>query len=653
MLDNPGGWSEAGACDELRGPLSIAPPGAFRVLSDLPTAIFARVRANPDDCRSAGAPAVALADGRKPTRRSTAPAPMWAARPRARSSATRRTASRWSSRPTGRSSCSAARGGTDDARALQRQRLDRHDALAAAASRRRQFGGTRLPDAAANSGAVAMTAGRVGQHRRRRLRRRSRWSSRASRPPALTTRARSATPHHLVDYTARALAIRPNGSIVLVGYGRDRHASAAVPPTGPAVLYGLRAIVTLPATGNSTTACGTYSSNGSESLGSAGVTVDGVNADGSGADPRTGRALLRRRRRAPGQPLRRREHERPQRHGLGAAVHRRRCARRHLRGRSRDAARERRARTRAARRRIGARSRRDGRRRRLGQSQHAGRAHRPTAPLAAYGIRRHRTARRVAGGNNTGQAIAVLGDGSVIVGGSGFSLRRGQDRISRSTASRRRACATFQCSARTARPTTPFGDARGSSGYITGMALLGPTCSLSSGRLTDCPPAWSSRPRAHYATGAPPAPAAAARRPSTLGVDGITSTSACCGSGHGQRQRHCRELVAGVRPEHGLRDEVGRAGSRRHDERRRRRRQRHRPGARHALPRASRDLRTASARLRATTSPSRRSARRRRRVSQPRPAGKRSKKFCKVARVVGGRRSTSHARRSIRRGLQD
>ena len=74
---------------------------------------------------------------------------------------------------------------------------------------------------------------------------------------------------HLIDYTARAVAVKPNGSIVLAGYGRDRHASAAVPPTGPAVLYGLRAVVTLPASGNSTTACGTYSSNGGLSLGSA------------------------------------------------------------------------------------------------------------------------------------------------------------------------------------------------------------------------------------------------------------------------------------------------------------------------------------------------------------------------------------------------
>ena len=90
---------------------------------------------------------------------------------------------------------------------------------------------------------------------------------------------------HLIDYTARALALRPNGSIVLAGYARDRHASAAVPPTGPAQVYGLRAIVTLPATGNSTTACGAYNSSNGLSLGSAGVTIDGVNPDGSGGNP--------------------------------------------------------------------------------------------------------------------------------------------------------------------------------------------------------------------------------------------------------------------------------------------------------------------------------------------------------------------------------
>ena len=27
---------------------------------------------------------------------------------------------------------------------------------------------------------------------------------------------------HLIDYTARALAVRPNGSVVIAGYARDR-----------------------------------------------------------------------------------------------------------------------------------------------------------------------------------------------------------------------------------------------------------------------------------------------------------------------------------------------------------------------------------------------------------------------------------------------
>jgi uncharacterized delta-60 repeat protein len=89
---------------------------------------------------------------------------------------------------------------------------------------------------------------------------------------------------HLIDYAARAVAVKPNGSIVLAGYGRDRHASAAVPPTGPAAVYGLRAVLTLPASGESPTTCGTYSSVGGLSLGSSGVALDGVNPDGTGAD---------------------------------------------------------------------------------------------------------------------------------------------------------------------------------------------------------------------------------------------------------------------------------------------------------------------------------------------------------------------------------
>jgi uncharacterized delta-60 repeat protein len=83
---------------------------------------------------------------------------------------------------------------------------------------------------------------------------------------------------HLVDFTARALSLRPNGSIVLAGYARDRHVA-------PAVMYGQHAVVTLPATGNSATACGTYSSSGGLSLGSSGVVVDGLAANGTVTDP--------------------------------------------------------------------------------------------------------------------------------------------------------------------------------------------------------------------------------------------------------------------------------------------------------------------------------------------------------------------------------
>ena len=92
---------------------------------------------------------------------------------------------------------------------------------------------------------------------------------------------------HLIDYAARALAVRPNGAIVLVGYARDRHPAFAVPPT-PAVMYGQRAVVTLPATGNSTTACGAYQEANNLSLGSTGVTIDGLGHDGTVLDATRG-----------------------------------------------------------------------------------------------------------------------------------------------------------------------------------------------------------------------------------------------------------------------------------------------------------------------------------------------------------------------------
>jgi uncharacterized delta-60 repeat protein len=85
---------------------------------------------------------------------------------------------------------------------------------------------------------------------------------------------------HLIDYTARAVAVRPNGSVVLVGYARDRWPTVAVPPT-PAVLYGQRAVVTLPASGVSSTLCG---STAVPEQGSAGVQIDGLQHDGTVTD---------------------------------------------------------------------------------------------------------------------------------------------------------------------------------------------------------------------------------------------------------------------------------------------------------------------------------------------------------------------------------
>ena len=87
---------------------------------------------------------------------------------------------------------------------------------------------------------------------------------------------------HLIDYSARAVAVRsPGGPIVLAGYARDRHGSQAIPPT-PNVVYGMRAVVTLPASGNSTTACG---ATNVPQQGSAGVMIDGLDHAGLTPDP--------------------------------------------------------------------------------------------------------------------------------------------------------------------------------------------------------------------------------------------------------------------------------------------------------------------------------------------------------------------------------
>ncbi len=63
----------------------------------------------------------------------------------------------------------------------------------------------------------------------------------------------------------------------MVGFARNRHVSI-LDPTGatPPMLFGQRATVTIPASGNSTTACGAYA----EQQGSAGVVIDGLTRGG-------------------------------------------------------------------------------------------------------------------------------------------------------------------------------------------------------------------------------------------------------------------------------------------------------------------------------------------------------------------------------------
>jgi uncharacterized delta-60 repeat protein len=88
---------------------------------------------------------------------------------------------------------------------------------------------------------------------------------------------------HLIDYTARGLALR-GANVILVGYARDRHPAFA-DPVGPSVMYGQRAIVTLPATATATaTGCGGYI----EQQGSTGVVIDGLTHAGVVTDATLG-----------------------------------------------------------------------------------------------------------------------------------------------------------------------------------------------------------------------------------------------------------------------------------------------------------------------------------------------------------------------------
>jgi uncharacterized delta-60 repeat protein len=78
-----------------------------------------------------------------------------------------------------------------------------------------------------------------------------------------------------IAYTPRSLVVRTDGSIVVAGAARDRRQDAT--GTAARTMYGARAVVTLPASGNDTTGCGPRQ----PLLGSDGVTIDGLGHDGS------------------------------------------------------------------------------------------------------------------------------------------------------------------------------------------------------------------------------------------------------------------------------------------------------------------------------------------------------------------------------------
>ena len=82
---------------------------------------------------------------------------------------------------------------------------------------------------------------------------------------------------HLIDYTAYAIAQRPDGSVVIAGSARDRWHGT------PYKYYGVRAVVQVTGGSSSTNGCGSWSASAStrEPIGSSGVVVDGLAHDGT------------------------------------------------------------------------------------------------------------------------------------------------------------------------------------------------------------------------------------------------------------------------------------------------------------------------------------------------------------------------------------
>jgi uncharacterized delta-60 repeat protein len=81
---------------------------------------------------------------------------------------------------------------------------------------------------------------------------------------------------HLIDYTAHAIAPRPDGSVVIAGQARDRWHGT------PYKFYGVRAVVQVTGASARTNGCGTWGTSASTraTIGSSGVTIDGLTLDG-------------------------------------------------------------------------------------------------------------------------------------------------------------------------------------------------------------------------------------------------------------------------------------------------------------------------------------------------------------------------------------
>jgi uncharacterized delta-60 repeat protein len=104
----------------------------------------------------------------------------------------------------------------------------------------------------------------------------SMFVARFSQAGAMTSSVVCFAPH-LIDYTAHAIAARPDGSVAIAGQARDRWHGT------PYKFYGARAVVQVTGASARTNGCGTWGTSPATgaTVGSSGVSIDGLAADGT------------------------------------------------------------------------------------------------------------------------------------------------------------------------------------------------------------------------------------------------------------------------------------------------------------------------------------------------------------------------------------